>query len=63
MKALREDKLNTAERFVVTRPGSRSAKSTSTSLQARQTAAKSDCNCQESVKCQHDRQNRQLLRA
>ncbi len=36
LKALREDKLNTAERFVVTLPSSRSAKSTSTSLQARQ---------------------------
>ncbi|MEG4498995.1 hypothetical protein QUB05_19715 [Microcoleus sp. F10-C6] len=36
LKALREDKLNTAERFVVTRPSSRSAKSTSTSPQARQ---------------------------
>ncbi|HSF75798.1 MAG TPA: hypothetical protein VLA84_18530 [Microcoleus sp.] len=63
LKALREDKLNTAERFVVTLAV----------LSRRQNPRAQACkhgrqipnpsNCLESGKCQHDRQNPQPLPA
>ncbi|MEG5015862.1 MULTISPECIES: hypothetical protein [unclassified Microcoleus] len=62
LKALREDKLNTAERFVVTRPWSRRQNPRSQACKHRRQIP-NPSNCLEPGKCQLDRQNPQPLRA
>ena len=63
LKALRLESLTLLRDLLLAGPALDRQNQENTSLQARQTATKSDCNCPEEVKCQDDRQNPQLLRA
>ncbi|MEG4859109.1 hypothetical protein QUB75_16145 [Microcoleus sp. K1-B6] len=63
LKALREDKLNTAERFVVSRPCSREGRIHDRKGCKHGRQSPNPSNCLEPGQCQHDRQNPQPLQA